>query len=124
MDIEDKNKIDKIIHDRKFANGYFLRKSAVFRAFTEMEEKTFADGSISRMHKELTAVSISVVIDCGSFMQWHIAQALQAGATDEQVVEVIGVGIEFGGGSATVSARFAMKVLEYYREGNACVTAS
>jgi AhpD family alkylhydroperoxidase len=118
MDIQDKDKIEKIIHDGKLANGYFLRNSDVFRAFADMEAKAFADGSISRMHKELTAVGISVVIDCESCMQWHIGQALQAGATEEQVVEAVGVGIGFEGGPATVSARFAMKVLEYYREQN------
>ena len=34
--------------------------------------------------------------------------------TQEQIIEAIGVGIEMGGGPATVSSRFAMKVLEYY----------
>ncbi len=33
-----------------------------------------------------------------------------------QIVEAIGVGIEMGGGPATVSSRFAMKVLAYYTE--------
>ena len=32
------------------------------------------------------------------------------------VIEVIGVGIEMGRGPATVSSRFALKVLEYYRK--------
>ena len=118
MDAQDKAKIDKIIHDRKLANGYFLKNSDVFRAFTALEEKAFSDGKMSKMYKELTAVGISVVINCESCMQWHIGQALKAGATEEQVVEAIGVGIEFGGGPATVSARFALNVLEYYRDGN------
>ena len=37
-----------------------------------------------------------------------------SGATPEQVLEAVDVGIEFGGGPATVSARFALKVLDYY----------
>jgi AhpD family alkylhydroperoxidase len=118
MDAQDEVKIDKIIHDRKLANGYYLRNSGVFRAFMAMEEKAFSDGSISKMNKELIAVGISVVINCESCMQWYIGEALKAGATEEQLVEAIGVGIEFGGGPASVAARFAMNVLEYYREAN------
>jgi len=46
--------------------------------------------------------------------EWHIHQALLCGATQAKVREAIDVGIEMGGGPATVSARFALRVLEYY----------
>ena len=116
LDQQDRGKIEKIIRDRKLANGFYLKQSDVFRAFTALEEKAFAEGALARMHKELIAVGISVTNNCESCMQWHIEQALKAGATEQQVLEAIGVAFEMGGGPATVSARFAMKVLEYYRE--------
>ncbi len=62
--------------------------------------------------KELIAVGISVKIDCESCMQWHIEQAAAAGATMREVLESVEVGIEMGGGPATVSARFALEVME------------
>jgi len=61
--------------------------------------------------KELIAVGISVVINCQSCMQWHIEQAVAAGAAFRQVLEAVEVGIEMGGGPATVSARFALDVM-------------
>ena len=57
---------------------------------------------------------MSVVTDCESCMEWHIKQALDDGASREMIIEAIEVGIEMGGGPATVSARFAMEVLDYY----------
>ena len=45
-------------------------------------------------------------------MQWHIEQAILDGATMEEILEVVEVGIKMGGGPATVSARFAMDVIE------------
>jgi alkylhydroperoxidase/carboxymuconolactone decarboxylase family protein YurZ len=45
-------------------------------------------------------------------MQWHIEQAAAAGASFEEVLEAIEVGMEMGGGRATVSARFALEVLD------------
>ena len=60
----------------------------------------------------LIAVGISVTIDCESCMQWHIEQASQAGASIQEALEAVEVGIEMGGGPATVSARFALEVME------------
>jgi AhpD family alkylhydroperoxidase len=115
MDPEDRQKIEKIIADRKKAHGRLVQGgSGVYKAFLEMEKAAYAPGSLSTTQKELIAVGIAVVINCESCMEWHIHQALLAGATREQVLEAIDVGIEFGGGPATVSTRFALKVLEYY----------
>lgn len=77
-----------------------------------MEQAAFTDGALPKRTKELIAVGISVKIDCESCMQWHIEQAAAAGATMREVLEAIEVGIEMGGGPATVSARFALEVLE------------
>ena len=45
-------------------------------------------------------------------MQWHIEQAAAAGATYDEVLEAVEVGVEMGGGPATVSARFALQIME------------
>ena len=86
--------------------------SRVYAAFLQLEEAAFADGALSRKAKELIAVGISVRLDCESCMQWHIEQAAKAGATMRDVLEAVEVAIEMGGGPATVSARFALEVME------------
>ena len=45
-------------------------------------------------------------------MQWHIEQAAQARASFQEVLEAVEVSIKMGGGPATVSARFALEVME------------
>jgi len=87
-------------------------KSPVYAALLDMERAAYSDGHLPKMTKELIAVGISVVIDCRSCMQWHIEQAAAAGADFRQILEAIEVGIEMGGGPATVSARFALEVLD------------
>ena len=117
MDQRDRDKIEKIIQDRRRAHEKLTDKgSAVYRAFLEMEKAAYSGNAISKMHKELIAVGISLVLDCESCMEWHIHQALKAGADTEQILEAIEVGIEMGGGPATVSSRFALNVLEYYSQ--------
>lgn len=107
------DKIEEICRKRKRAHQKLLAlDSKVYRAFLDMESAAYADGALAKKHKELVAVGISVVIDCESCMQWHIEQAAQAGATQQEILEAVEVGIEMGGGRATVSARFALDVME------------
>jgi AhpD family alkylhydroperoxidase len=116
MDQGDKEKIDKIIRLRKKANAFYSKRSKVYKSFLEMENNTYIDRALRKKDKELIAIGISVVTNCESCMEWHIKQALDDGASQDEIVEAIEVGIEMSGGSGTVSARFAMNVLEYYKK--------
>jgi AhpD family alkylhydroperoxidase len=107
------NELEVIKERRKAAHRRLLElDSKVYKAFLELERATYADGALLKKQKELIAIGISVVIDCESCMQWHIEQALQSGANFEETLEAVEVGIEMGGGPATVSARFALKVMD------------
>jgi AhpD family alkylhydroperoxidase len=115
MNQKDIEKIEKITSDRKQAHEFFLnRASEPYKAFLELEKNTYSDNFLSKMYKELIALGISIVINCESCMEWHIKEALRTGASTDQIIEAIEVGIEMGGGPATVSSRFALKALEYY----------
>jgi len=107
------DRLKKISEHREKAHNKLLSlKSKVYEAFLEMEKAAYCDGALPKKTKELIAVGISVVIDCESCMQWHIEQAAKAGASMREVLEAIEVGIEMGGGPATVSARFALDVMD------------
>ena len=107
------DKLERLTRKRKQGHTRLISlDSKVYKAFLEMEAAAFSDGAMKKRYKELIAVGISVVIDCKSCMQWHIEQAAASGASQEEVLEAIEVGIEMGGGPATVSARFAVDVME------------
>ena len=105
--------IEEIKRRRKAAHSKLLSlNSKVYKKFLQMEEATYSNGALTKKQKELIAVGISVVINCESCMEWHITQAASAGASIKEVLEAIEVGIELGGGPATVSARFALEVMD------------
>jgi AhpD family alkylhydroperoxidase len=107
------DRLREIAAKRKAAHSKLMAlRSKVYGAFLEMERAAFSAGALAKKDKELIAVGISVVKDCESCMQWHIEQAAAAGATFEEVLEAVEVGIEMGGGPATVSARFALEVMD------------
>jgi AhpD family alkylhydroperoxidase len=107
-------KMERIIEARKRAHAYYTKHSGVYRAFSEMERQTYRDGALPKVQKELIAIGISVAQNCESCMEWHIRQALDGGAASGQIIEAVEVGMEMGGGPATVAARFAMDALEYH----------
>jgi AhpD family alkylhydroperoxidase len=107
------NKLEELSRKRKESHAKLLKlDSGVYRSFLNMEKAAFSDGAMTKKAKELVAVGISVVTDCESCMQWHIEQAAASGATEREVLEAVEVGMEMGGGRATVSARFALEVME------------
>jgi len=107
------DKIEEIRRRRKLAHSRLLSlQSKVYERFLEMEKVAFSDGALIKKHKELIAVGISVATNCESCMEWHITQAADAGASLREVLEAVEVGIEFGGGPATVASRFALEVME------------
>ncbi len=105
--------LDTITLKRKWAHGKWITlNSKVYNAAMKLEEAAFVDGALSRKQKELIALGIGVITDCESCMQWHMEQAVQAGASQQEVVEAIEVAIEMGVVPATVHARFALEVME------------
>jgi len=107
------SRLDDMTRRRKNAHARLLAaKSRVYEAFLEMERAAFSDGALPKKQKELIAVGISVAIDCESCMQWHIEQAAKSGATEAEILEAVEVGIEMAGGPGTVSARFALEVMD------------
>ncbi len=108
-----KETLKRLASDRKKAHSRLLAlRSPVYVAFLDMEKAAYADGAVPKKYKELIAVGVSVVIDCASCMQWHIEQAAASGAAFGEVLEAVEVGMEMGGGPATVSARFALEAME------------
>lgn len=69
-----------------------------FSALTE--GVMFDDGEISRLNKELILVALAVYIKCEYCIAAHVYNALEQGASPEQVLEAANVSVFFGGGAA------------------------
>jgi AhpD family alkylhydroperoxidase len=100
-------KIRQSIQDRKKTHLTFLENVKAYRPF--LDEMTFRNGVLSKKTKELMALSISIVTKCEPCMEWHLDQALQHGATDEEIYETIDVAIEMGGGRGLCAVRLFEK---------------
>ncbi len=114
MDDKDREKIEKLVADRKRAHTFLSKNSPVYNSFIDLENQTYMDRNLEKKYKLLIGIAISIIKNCESCLEWHISEALNSGATKEQILEAIEVSYKMGGGPSIVSSRFALKIMEYY----------
>ncbi len=112
---EEQKKIEGYQSDRKKGDAYFEEKSPAYRAFQDLAKQAMRPGELEKRVKELIAIAISIVVKCEPCIEHHVREALEDGATEQQIVEAIEVAFEMGGGPATVQARFALQAMEHHR---------
>lgn len=82
------------------------------RAFSSLAESAAKDGEISSKYKELICVAISIALRCEDCIAYHLSAALEKGAKRQEVVEIISVAIEMGGGPSVVYGARALEIFD------------
>ncbi len=82
--------------------------------FGQLHKKAVSDGALSAKVKELIALSIGITVRCDGCISFHVHDALQAGATRQEIVETIGVAILMGGGPSMVYGAEALEALDQF----------
>ena len=90
------------------------------RAFTRLHKATVSDGVLDAKTKELLALAIAVNVRCDGCIAFHVHDALQAGATRDEIMEALGVAILMGGGPAMMYAVEAVEALEQFEVDKGC----
>jgi AhpD family alkylhydroperoxidase len=86
----------------------------VMKGFGDLHRAAMSDGVLDRATKELIALAIGIAARCEGCIALHVADAVRAGATREQVHEAIGVAVLMGGGPASVYATEALAALQQF----------
>lgn len=85
------------------------------RAFLEFDAKAFAAGALPVKTKELIAVGIAHVTQCPWCIDAHTKRAVKAGATDQEIGEVIFVAMAMSAGAAWAHGGLALQCVEAHR---------
>lgn len=88
-------------------------------AFRALMSEASKPGVLPAKFKELIAVAIAVQQGCGDCILFHVASALSHGADRAELVEVLAVAIEMGGGPAAVYAGRALETFDAFATENA-----
>jgi AhpD family alkylhydroperoxidase len=67
--------------------------------YDAFSNKVTAPGNLDKKIKELIAIACSVVVDCAPCIEWHYGQAVNAGATREEISEALAIAMSVAAGS-------------------------
>ena len=92
---------EAVLQEYKVGMGSFTEKLPnVARAFHAFTESCFEEGKLDHKQKQLIALAISVHAHNEYCIAYHTKGCLDAGGTEEEMIEAIGVAAALGGGSA------------------------
>lgn len=83
-------------------------------AFAQLNGVATAPGALDTKTKQLIALGISISSRCEGCIAYHVHDAIQAGATRGEILDVLGVSIMMGGGPAVVYACEALEALNQF----------
>jgi AhpD family alkylhydroperoxidase len=88
----------------------------VWSAFQTVHRAAMADGAVPVRLKEAAALAISVVKRCDGCIAYHAKAAARAGASPDEVAEMLGIALLLDGGPASVYAPRAWKAFLEFAE--------
>lgn len=80
--------------------------------FFTLDTKAYEDGALDGRTKELAGLSASLVLRCDDCIAYHVIRCKELGVTDEQLYEVLNVGLVVGGSIVIPHLRRAVDLLD------------
>jgi AhpD family alkylhydroperoxidase len=84
-------------------------------AFSRLHEAISKPGALDTKTKELIALAIGVALRCDGCIAFHTHDALETGASEQEILDALGVAIMMGGGPSVIYATHVVKALEDFR---------
>lgn len=82
--------------------------------FSKLHKEALTEGALSTKMKELIALAIGISAGCEGCISFHVHDALQAGASRQEILETIGVAILMGGGPSMIYGAEALDALDQF----------
>ncbi|MCB9073157.1 MAG: carboxymuconolactone decarboxylase family protein [Bdellovibrionaceae bacterium] len=86
--------------------------------FGQLHAAATVQGALCTKTKELIALAIAITVRCDGCITYHVHDALESGATAEEIAETIGVAILMGGGPSVVYGIEAMQAVQQHQQGS------
>jgi AhpD family alkylhydroperoxidase len=116
LEKKDREMIQHIINDITETYRFYSKNLKSFGSYFNFTQKAFSKGKISEKYKHLIVIGMALLADCQPCMAFHTGECLRSGGTIEEILEVIELAIEMGGGPISVKSSYLLKVLEFFKE--------
>jgi AhpD family alkylhydroperoxidase len=88
------------------------QKNLAINRFFTLDTKAYEDGALDAKTKELAGLAASLVLRCDDCIAYHVIRCKELGLSDEQVFEILNVGLIVGGSIVIPHLRRAVELLD------------
>lgn len=85
------------------------------RRFFNLDTAAYRDGALDARTKELLGLVASAVLRCNDCVDYHLIQCVDAGWTDEELVDALNVALVVGGSIVIPHLRHAVETIDLLR---------
>lgn len=82
------------------------------KRFFALDHDVYGEGALPKKAKELMGLVASTVLRCNDCISFHLIQAIECGATNEEIIEALGIALVVGGSITIPQLRHAMAFLD------------
>ena len=86
------------------------------KRFYNLDTNAYKDGKLPGKTKELLGLVASMVLRCNECIDYHIIQCVEAGWTDEELMDAFNVALVVGGSIVIPHLRHAVETLDMCRQ--------
>ncbi len=102
--------IDAFRKERQELNDLVLEKASLeIKRFFSLDSQSYRDGALPARTKELLGLVASLVLRCDDCILYHLDRCHQEGITDDELMEVLGIGLVVGGSITIPHLRRAIR---------------
>ena len=84
----------------------------VIKRMFSLDTLTYAEGALDVKSKELMGLVASLVLRCDDCVTYHIGKAVEVGASRDEVIETMSIGLTVGGTIVVPHMRRALEFLD------------
>ena len=108
----DDNMVEYLQTAHKTLQSLGQANPSAMKGFQEFMGSIKKEGVLSTKTKELIGVALSVSKQCKFCVAWHVKNALDNGATREEIIEATMVAATLGGGPDLMFTKYVLKALD------------
>lgn len=102
----------KLSETNKVMERFQEKSPEKIKRFHQLLEAAEKEGVLDGKQKELIAIALSVTQNCEWCISFHVNNALEAGATEDEIIESAWMAVVMGGSPALMHAGLVLDALE------------
>jgi ribonuclease HI len=105
--------IDEFQKERnELAKLMMAKADTNMKRFLNLDTKVYEDGALPAKQKEMLGLVASLVLRCDDCINYHLVQCNRAGVSEDEIIEIMDVGLVVGGSITIPHIRRALKSWE------------